>query len=279
MKNRRARCTFIFLCLLLSLVFVHEVAMGAMTYGVGTRGSCGVYEVDFGAGTASLLFATPDIGWYGATDGDPRHPDTFYATPWGGSLYRVDVVGNTVTAVGSYGETTITGLAYDEVHDILYATDYKNLYTVDITPGSPTEGTATLIGAFMACGDAWAFDYDASIDKLVALAHTKIGTKTYHIDRTTGLAEYVGYSCTKRITDVWYDPDSQKMFGVGNDLLTGRGKLYEINSSTGQIVKTACIRHDLLGLGGPNPIPEPATVVLLGLGGLALVRKRRAKTK
>ncbi len=244
-----------------------------MTYGVGTRGSRGVYEVDFDARTASLLFPTPDIGWYGATDGDPRHPGTFYATPRGGSLYRVDT--ETFTAVGSYGDIAITGLAYDEVRDILYATDYESLYTIDITPGSLTEGTPTLIGAFTAYGDAWAFDYDASIDELVAMTQACGGTKTYHIDRTTGLAEYVGYSCTKRITDVWYDPDSQKMFGVGNDPLRGTGRLYEINSSTGQIIKTACIRYDLLGLGKPNPVPEPATVAFLCLGGFVIRRRKK----
>ena len=265
----------ILLLFCISLLFTSNIATGAMTYGVGTRGSCGIYEVDFGPGSANLLFATPDIGWYGATDGDPRNPDTFYATPYGHSLYRIDVVNKTATAVGSYGDIAITGLAYDEMHDVLYATDYKNLYMIDITPGSPTEGTPTLIGAFSAYGDAWAFDYDASIDELVAMTQACCGTKTYYIDRTTGVAKYVGFDCTKRITDIWYDADSQKMFGVGNNPVTGTGRLYEINSSNGQIIKTDCIRHDLLGLGKPTPVPEPATVVLLSVGSLAFLRKKR----
>jgi len=276
MKSRYARSAPIFLCLLLFLGHLHGVAEGVIAYGVGARGSCGIYEVDFDTGSVNPLIDTPDIGWYGATDGDPRHPDTFYATPYGGSLYRVNVESHAVTAVGlnGYGGVPVNGLAYDEVHDILYATDYSNLYTIDITPGSPTEGMPTLIGEFKAWGESWALDYDALIDELVAMAQVWCGTKTYYIDRETGKADYVGFTRNKRITDIWYDCDSEQMFGVSNNPYWGTGKLYEIDPETGESTKISCIRYDLLGLGKPcDPVPEPATVIVLSLGGLLLRRR------
>ncbi len=268
---------FISLCLFLILLNIHEFAEGAMAYGVGTRGSCGIYEVDFDTSSTSLLIDTDDIGWYGATDGDPRHPDTFYATPYGGSLYRVNVMTHAVTAVGSngYGGVPINGLAYDEESEILYGTDYSNLYTIDITPGSPTEGLPTLISEFNACGDAWTFDYDASIDKLVIMTQFGFRTKTYHVDGVTGDVDYIGFTFKKRITDIWYDHDSEKMFGVSNNLCTGWGKLYEIDTQTGEAIKIGGIQNDLLGLGKPNPIPEPVTVVLLVLGSVLMKGRRR----
>jgi hypothetical protein len=277
MKINRARGTFIFLYLLLVLVSTGEFAEGVMSYGVGTRGSCGIYEVDFDTCSTSLLFATDDIGWYGATDGDPEHPGTFYATPYGGSLYRVNVETYAVTPIGSsgYDGVSINGLAYDEKNDVLYGTDYKKLYTIDITPGSPTEGMPTLLFDFDVCGQAWTFDYDASIDKLVIMTQVCRGTKTYQVDVQSGEVDYVGFTRTKRITDIWYDYESGKMYGVSNNLCTGWGKLYEIDIQTGQVTKIGCIREDLLGLGNPNPVPEPVTVVLLVLGSVLVKGQRK----
>jgi hypothetical protein len=277
MKINRARGTFIFLYLLLVLVSTREFAQAVMAYGVGTRGSRGIYEVDFDTSSTSLLIATDDIGWYGATDGDPEHPGTFYATPYGGSLYRVNVDTHAVTPVGSYGYdgVPINGLAYDEKNGVLYGTDYKKLYTIDITPGSPTEGTPTLIGEFNTWGEAWTFDYDASIDKLVIMTQLCCGTKTFHVDGQSGEVDYVGFTRVKRITDIWYDYESGKMYGVNNNLCTGCGKLYEIDTLTGKATEIGCIQEDLLGLGKPNPIPEPATILMFMLGGLALWRRKK----
>jgi hypothetical protein len=275
MKINCARGTLISLCLLLILASAPEAARAVMCYGVGTRGSCGIYEVDFDTCSTSMLIDTEDIGWYGATDGDPEHPGTFYATPYGGSLYRVNVETHSVTPVGSngYDGVPINGLAYDEKNGILYGTDYKNLYTIDITPGSPTEGMATLMFEFDACGKAWTFDYDASIDKLVIMTQAFWGTKTFQVDGQSGEVDYVGFTRVRRITDIWYDYDSGVMYGVSNNLCTGRGKLYQIDTETGQVTTIGCIQEDLLGLGKPTPVPEPVTVVLLCLGGL-LLRKQ-----
>ena len=220
-------------------------------------------------------FAT-DIGWYGATDGDALHPDTFYATPLGGSLYRIDVVAKTATAVGSYGGVPITGLAYDEVHNILYATDYSNLYTINTTSGTPT-----LIGSLGGPRSAWAFDYDASIDELVAVCQTSYGSAMYYIDRNNGSASYIGYTSQRRITDIWYDSDDGQMYGVGNDPFnTGVGKLYRLNSSTSEAFELGNFEEDLLGLGAPIPgvhTPEPMTVAFLALGSLSLLRAKDHK--
>lgn len=277
MEIHRARGTLIAFCLLLIVSSLPEFAEGVMSYGVGTRGSCGIYEVDFDSGSTNKLIDTDDIGWYGATDGDPEHPGTFYATPYGGSLYRINVDTHSVTPVGSngYGEVPINGLAYDEENGILYGTDYKSLYTIDITPGSPTEGMATLMFEFDVCGEAWTFDYDASIDKLVIMTQACRGTKTFQVDGQSGEVDYVGFTRRKRITDIWYDYETEKMYGVSNNLCTGWGKLYEIDTQTGQVTKIGCIKEDLLGLGKPSYVPEPGTFAVLLFGYLLMRRRRR----
>lgn len=282
MKFKSAISTSALLSVLAFVSAFCITARATMTYGVGIRNNKGVYQVNFATGGVTEVFKTPDMEWYGATDGDCAHPGTFYATGNGGSLYRIDVVNKNYTAVGDNGynvPAVINGLAYDEDSGILYGTDYKNLFSIDTTPGSPTEGQATLIGNFGISDNVWAFDYDASNDKLVALANTRtFGTETYHIDPITGDADLIGHSLIGRITDIWYDETSGKTFGISNDPTTGTGKLYEVNTTTGCIVKTDCIRYDLLGLGKPcgNPVPEPGTVLLFGLGAaMTMLKKRR----
>jgi len=280
MKNKSAISTSALLCAVALFAVFSITADAAMTYGVGLRDNKGVYQVNFDTGGVTAVFETPEMEWYGATDGDCAHPGTFYATGNGGALYRIDVANKNYTAVGDNGYNVpaiINGLAYDEDSGILYGTDYKNLFSIDITSGSDTEGQATFISALDVSGDIWAFDYDSSINELVALTYSGYRTKMYYIDPFTGDADYIDHSLIGRITDIWYDETSSKTFGVSNNPATGSGKLYEIDTTTGCIVQTDCIRYDLLGLGKPcsNSVPEPGTAVLLSMGIGIIIRKKR----
>ncbi|MBN1796796.1 MAG: PEP-CTERM sorting domain-containing protein [Sedimentisphaerales bacterium] len=275
MKNRSVTKTGIIKLITLLIVSIPTIAHSSMCYGVGAKDSRGIYEVDFTAGTVNLLFATPEIGWLGATDGDSDHPDTFYATSYSqNALFRVDVVNKTYTQVGNYGGYYINGLAYDEKNDVMYGTDYVNLYTIDIEQGSPTEGQATFIGACGVQGPAWALDYDTSIDELVAMSRLSGSTITYHIDRATGNATYIGETSYQRVTDVWYDEEVSKLFAISNDPYdTGIGELLEVDPLTGATTHISDTIENIIGLGAP--IPEPLTVAIFSLGGMAAIRRRK----
>ena len=278
-RNQQQRGCKLFLFLTL-FICINSISSAAISYGAGTGRTRGIYTIDFQSGNVDLFFDTPEIGWYGATDGDKNHPNTFYATPFGGSLYRIDVVDKTYTPVGSYGDIYVCGLAYDDTHNILYGTDYQNLYTIDIDPNSATEGKCKLIGAFGARGDAWAMDYDASIGELVAMTHTSEGTFTYFIDKNSGEATLKGFNeDEKRITDVWYDYEAGKLYAISNDpFYTGIGSLYEVDALNGGLTHISDFTANLLGLGAPawsDPVPEPVTMVLLGIGAIAARRRNK----
>ena len=251
------RISLVICCLCLATI--SSPTLGAIIYGVGSSDSKGVYLIDTDASTTTFLF-DPDIDWHGATDGDDA--TSFFATLDGGSLYRIDVVGQTATAIGAYSGPQINGLAFNESSGILFGTDNSSLYSIDTTTGSPT-----LIGSLNGPGTVWAIDYDASIDELVAVNNAD--QSMYYIDMTTGNGTLIGSTGQTRITDIWYDQLSSSMFGAGSY----PNQLYEINSLTGAATVIGSIDEALMGLG--NPIPEPCTFLLFGLGSLALRRRCR----
>ncbi len=275
MKQKRAAKLSFLLILLVIIVSIPVSACASVAYGVGTGNYNGIYQVDFNSGQTTLL-GTTNQDWWGATDAGSEHQDSFYATGKGGSLYRINASTLEVTEVGSYGNKYICALAYDEENDILYGSDYVGLYTINTTNGTPT-----YIGAMGAYGAAWALDYDASLDKLVAMTKTSFGTRIYFIDPNTGAATHLDSASEKRITDIWYDEEAGKLFGVSNDLKTHIGKLYEINIDlTAEDVTFTFIddyEGSILGLGSPSGgvVPEPMTMTLFGVGALSVLRRKR----
>ncbi|GAJ01618.1 unnamed protein product, partial [marine sediment metagenome] len=168
-------------------------AFADLFYGASSNG--GIYLVDTSTGSTTVLF-NAGITWYGATDGVDAA--SFFATPYGDTLYRIDVVANTATAIGFYGPgISMRELAYDESANTLYGTDYTNLYSIDVNTAA-----ASFIGALAIGGNFWAMDYDPTIDELVAVEQNT--RAMYYIDRNTGTTSFVGATGQSRITDIWY---------------------------------------------------------------------------
>lgn len=229
----------------LCLILAPSTSNAATVYGVSfTDGN--VYLIDTDAGTSNFMFST-FVNFLGATDGD--NDTSFFATPAGGSLYRVDFVAETATPIGFYQGAEMKELAYDETRLILYGTDYVNLYTIDTGTGMET-----LIGGLGGPDAVWAMDYDASIDQIIGVNQSD--NTLYHINRNTGMASPIGPTGVSRVSDVWYDAGSQKVFAVTD----GESDLYEMNSSTGEMTYIATIDGNLTGLGfkfiGPIPVDE-----------------------
>jgi hypothetical protein len=113
-------------------------------------------------------------------------------------------------------------------------------------------------------------DYDPSLDQLIAVQTFNPGAM-YYVDTDTGEATFVGETGLTRVSDIWYDPASSQMYGVSSVPNT----LFTLDTLTGAGTTLGDIRvSNIHGLG--VPIPEPATLSILVLGGLLALRGRRA---
>lgn len=229
-----------------------------------------IWRIDRTTGAIDLYKNTPGLKWFGATDGPTA--ESFFATGDGGSLYKVDIVTDTVTPIGTYGGTMrLRSLAYADPEPpatlgVLYGSDYQNLYTIDMITG-----TATLVGPIKPSGElfvgVWSMDYDPVAKKLFILNHvnapgTGLRTRLYTVNPATAETTLVGeIPDAPPIADIWYDHDKGRMLGV-RDVT---GQLYEVDTFNAQVTLIGTAPgENILGLGGAV-IPEPAAALLFVL--------------
>jgi hypothetical protein len=246
-------------------------ASAAQLYGVANDGD--IYTIDQTTGTRQLLMASTGVAWCDAADG----PDlsSFFGTANGGSLFKVNLVTNTVSAVGAYGAAAICTLAYAEPASpgdsgTLYGSDQQRLYKIDTNSGA-----ATLIAPISRPGDYFigvgSMDYDPVAQRLYVVNDFGSTSTLYSVNTINGAATLVG-ALSIPVTDLWFDRDSGKMYGTHRS----NTQLYEINTSNAQVTPIgttptgaeAC--EGILGLGGLN-VPEPGMVALLGFGAVGFV--------
>lgn len=257
----------------------------AWSYGVSPSDNPGVYEVHYGQKVVKR-FATTEA-WHGATDGPITKPKEFYATEQGGSLYLINPNTATITAVGNYGGPTIRELGFKEPNQVLYGTDYDNLYVIN-----QATGEATLIGDMKVGGVTdvdlfWAMDYDEASGELLAISEAT--NMLYKVDVNNANLDTIGSTNVTRLTDIWYDKHTGNIYAVSNG--DAGNYHYIVNRNTGNAepipppdgVEFCC---NLLGLGDVRYQGVPALtnwgllvlLVLLVISGIIVIRHRRRGT-
>lgn len=226
------------------------------------------YQIDMTTGAATLLGTVSANA--STTAGLAYNPGnhTIYLTSSGNdSLYTLDLTTFTATLVGAYGDAAIVmhGLEFDDATGLLYGVSSHNngLYTI-----STTTGLATLIGtsgltSFTNIG------YNSLTNQMFA---TNSGTDSfYSMNITNGSTTLIGPLVgPTNPNGLAFNRDNGLMYMVDNNT----DNLYTIDMATGAATVIGSTgSHNFLGL-VYIPIPEPTSVLLVGLGGALLVARR-----
>ncbi|MEL7237811.1 MAG: PEP-CTERM sorting domain-containing protein [Planctomycetota bacterium] len=223
----------------------------------------------------------------------------------GGQLVQVDVPSSSQTPIGS--PTGLSGFGFDVLGDgraFTFNLDDDGLYNIDTTTGN-----ASLVGSAGAVNDAL-LAADATDPNAFIISLGSVGDDLYgwdldtqsliHFDPDTGSANVVGalgaagsvgggtLSGGAALTGVDTDGDGvfDELFGnvnfldpAGPDPTIRLGGVARFDLTDGT--------YDLVGINdgvilfgfGASPIPEPGSIALLSIGGLALLRPRRRSAR
>ena len=194
-----------------------------------------------------------------ATNNGQLYATSFSSTS---TLYTLSDTG-TLAPVGGTG-TQISGLAFN-ASGTLYASDYTNdaLGTLNLSTGAYTDkgNTGYLLGNQ---SGALAFSngvlYAAISDSSELLAS---------LDLTNGAASQIGIDSLYANMNLFATQNA--LYGIATD-----NHLYSINTSSAELFDLGAITGSDLpiafsaAVAGPTDVPEPATLGLFAIGGLAL---------
>lgn len=207
----------------------------------------GVHEMSFSPTTGELLAATYQNGIFrfNFPDGNPLPNGSFSSGPWDGIQ---------VSPSGNY----------------VYATNWgTSIYQFQIN----TDNSINLIGSFSPPGAGRLHFFGTRLNQELFLGDDYANRVHRYEILEDGNLQYKGFVNVPVAVDIAFSPDNQEMFVSS---YTDGIYRYLYEASTDSWIQTGLIQMEWAAGIAITPIPEPCTLSLLAIGGLALLRKRKA---
>jgi len=239
-------------------------------YVVRYGGSDLVYSTNFDTGQQTLLGHTGIWNEIIALEFSPIDGRLFATTS--DSLWTIDTTTGAGSAIARVGTSRIDNLAFapdGTLYGITTGTD-AHLVTIDTATGN-----TTTIGSAFPYPNISAFGVDASGRGIGwRYSSTLNESLLFEVDLTDGSTSFIGYLWAGDFSAFDYGPDGILYGWQEGGMIDGYiDKFYRVDVENLQATHLWSVQN---GLSQFAIIPEPGTLLLLALGGLALLRRRRA---
>ena len=276
---------------ILTLLLTAGLTNAQLIVGNDQSGTATIWEVNVNTGVATALYSNSTANakpWGMAADNVNNvlywnNGTTLFSATYASILSGTPSI-NSVAITFNGAASAIVGLGYNPATGMLLGT--KNIATEAVYEIDPLTGVSTQAYVYSSSFDFGGVDYDAVSGELFGLSDSTTGGQgrgLYNIDYVGSSESFVAPYFNAEVDIDGLAAANGLAYYVTDGPNTTQANFYIVDRSTGLL--TGTLRSPFTGSGtfsagayAPGLVPEPGTMIALGIGAGALLARRRRKS-